>query len=65
MDHIPYPAVALAISLFILIWFFLLQMIMSQAPDAHLHILLDLMSNKEERPADRSMQGSASDSIRK
>jgi hypothetical protein len=65
MEHITFSVVALAIGLFMVIWFFLLQMIMSQAPDAHLQILLDLMSREEERPADRSSQGPLPSFVRK
>jgi len=61
MDQIPYPAVALAISLFVLIWLLFLQMILCQAPDAHLHVLLDPMNSKKELQGDWLMPGSVSD----
>jgi len=49
MDRIPYSAIGITFSLLIIIWFFLLHMILSRSPDAHLQILLNLMSaNKEE-----------------
>ena len=48
MDRIPYSAVALAIGVLIVVWFFLLDMIFSRTPHAHLRILLDVISTNEE-----------------
>jgi len=55
MDRIPYSAIPLAIGMLIIIWFLLLDRILSQTPDAHLQFLLDRMGiNKKEDPNDFS-----------
>ena len=59
MDHISYSAIAMAIGLLIVIWVFLMHMILSQAPDAHLRFLLDLMEEMEEQPGSSSPRRSS------
>ncbi len=59
MDYIPNAAVAMAIGLLIVIWVFLIHMILSQAPDAHLQFFLDLAGAMEERPKSSSPRGSS------
>ena len=58
MDHITYLAGAVAVGLLVVIWVFLMHMILSQAPDAHLQFLLDLMEVMEEQPGSSSPRGS-------
>jgi hypothetical protein len=49
MDPIPNSAIAMAIGLLMVIWAFLVHMIMSQGPDAHLQFLTELMEDAEDR----------------
>ena len=48
MNYISEPAITIAIVMLIIIWAFLVHMMMSQRPDAHLEFLLDLMGASEE-----------------
>lgn len=48
MSQIPNSAVIMAAGLLIVIWVFLLHMIFSQAPDAHLQFFLDLTDVRED-----------------
>jgi hypothetical protein len=48
MDLVPSSAVAMVIGLLTLIWAFLVHMMMSQADDAHLKFLLDLIAEQEQ-----------------
>jgi hypothetical protein len=43
MDAIPFSAVALAIVILLVIWFFLAHMISSRKDDARMHFLLSLL----------------------
>lgn len=62
MDRIPYSAVALAIGMLIVVWFFLLDMIFGRTPHAHLRILLDVMSTNREESSGCSNPWSPTDS---
>src|SRR5208283_2752621 len=57
MNPIPNSAIAMAIGLLVVIWAFLVHMVMSQADDAHLQFLLNLVAD-EEQPRDSSGTGS-------
>jgi hypothetical protein len=47
----------MAAGLLIIIWAFLLHMILNQAHDAHLQLLLDLMDTREEESKGLSTHG--------
>jgi hypothetical protein len=49
MDYIPNSAIMMGIGLLIVIWGFLVHMMMSQGPDAHLQFAVELMRDVEER----------------
>jgi hypothetical protein len=59
MDHVSNSAIVMAIGLFIVIWIFLVHMILSNADDARLRFLLDLMGEMEEQSANSSPRGSS------
>ena len=46
MDAIPFSAVALAIVVLLVVWFFLAHMISSRKDDARLHFLLKLLRRR-------------------
>jgi len=59
VDNIPNSAVVMAIGLFVVILLFLVHMMMSQAPDAHLQFLVDLMGEMEEQSKSSPPRGSS------
>jgi hypothetical protein len=59
MDSVPNSAIAMAVGLLVVIWVFLVHMMMSQEPDAHLQFLLDLMGESEELSKSSPPRGSS------
>lgn len=58
MDYVPNSAIVMATGLLILIWVLLVYMVFSQARDAHLQFLLDLVGAREGRSESPAPSGS-------